>query len=169
MRKMIVFVCFLTTNILALSSWALPEKLYEVSPGIYRSAQPSKKDIQELKDFGIKTILVLNNDDDVVRSELKAAKKAGLNVIEQPMSGFWTPDDTQVDEILAVLKDPNNYPVLIHCKHGEDRTGLIVGLHRVYAEGWTPETAYDEMLEYGFHPILFMLDNYYKDVTGLSD
>lgn len=169
MRKMIVFVCFLTTNFLAFGTWALPEKFYEVSPGIYRSAQPSKKDIQELKEFGIKTILVLNNDEDVVRSELKAAKKAGLNVIEQPMSGFWTPDDSQVDEILAALKDKNSYPVLIHCKHGEDRTGLIVGLHRVFAEGWTPEAAYDEMLDYGFHPLLFKLDNYYKNVTGLND
>lgn len=171
MRKMIVamsFMSFLITSVLTVSIWALPEKFFEVSPGIYRSAQPSKKDIQQLKDYGIKTILILNNDDDVVRSELKAAKKAGLNVIEQPMSGFWTPDDVKVDEILATLNDPSYYPILIHCKHGEDRTGLMIGLHRVFAEGWTSASAYDEMLDYGFHPSLFKLDNYYKSVTATS-
>lgn len=31
-------------------------------------------------------------------------------------------------QAVQVLADPTNYPVLIHCLHGKDRTGLLVAL-----------------------------------------
>lgn len=170
MKNVTVFAYFVVASVLSINAWAdLPEKFFEVSPGIYRSAQPSKANMQDLKNFGIKTILDLNNDEDRLKMEKKAAKKIGINFISHPMSGFWNPDEEQVEASLALLQNPNNYPILVHCKHGEDRTGLIIGLHRVYAEGWTPEDAYNEMLDRGFHPILFYLDRYFKVVTGLED
>lgn len=170
MKKTIALVSFALSSALSFNVWgALPEKFYEVSPGIYRSAQPDKADFKDLKQYGIATILNLNNDKETMAMEKKAAKAAGIQYISHPMSGFWTPDDQQVDESLAVLNDPNNYPILIHCKHGEDRTGLIVGLHRVYAERIDPQTAYQEMLDLGFHKSLVFLDRYYKRVTGLED
>lgn len=169
MNKFLVSISVAFFSAISFDAIAMPAKFFEVSPGIYRSAQPSKTDMADLKEFGIKTILNLNNDDETMAKEQKAAKKLGIEVIEHPMSGFWSPDELQVEESLKVLQDPNNHPILIHCKHGEDRTGLIVGLHRVYAEGWTPDVAYEEMLERGFHPILYYLDRYFKIVTGLSE
>ena len=169
MNKVVSFFGVVATLIFALSSQGMPEKFIEVSPGIYRSAQPSRADLNDLKSFGIKTILNLNNDDKSMAKEFKTAKKLGINLIEHPMSGFWNPNEQQVDSSLELLQDPNNYPILVHCKHGEDRTGLIIGLHRVYADGWTPEAAYQEMLDLGFHPVLYYLDHYFKVVTGLED
>lgn len=43
---------------------------------------------------------------------------------------------------------------LIHCTHGQDRTGLIVGMHRVMHDGWFARDAYGEMLDHNFHPEL---------------
>jgi len=34
----------------------------------------------------------------------------------------------EVAKALRVFVDHNNYPVLVHCIHGKDRTGLIVML-----------------------------------------
>nr|CAG8609214.1 840_t:CDS:2 [Entrophospora candida] len=31
-------------------------------------------------------------------------------------------------EILEVLTDKSNLPVLIHCKHGKDRTGIVIAI-----------------------------------------
>ncbi len=169
MKKLLGFVYLILANFLAFNALALPEKFLEVSPGVYRSAQPSKVDIKALKAFGIKTILNLNNDENVMAAERRAAEINGINLIEHPMSGFWSPDVAQVERSLDLLNDPSNYPILVHCKHGEDRTGLIIGLHRVYAEGWEPEAAYDEMLELGFHRSLVYLDRYFKSVTGFDD
>lgn len=43
---------------------------------------------------------------------------------------------------------------LVHCTHGQDRTGLVVGMHRVLHDGWSARDAYGEMLAHNFHPEL---------------
>ena len=35
-------------------------------------------------------------------------------------------------------------PILVHCKHGKDRTGLIVMAYRVLVSGWSKEEAMAE-------------------------
>lgn len=147
----------------------LPEKFFEVSPGIYRSAQPTAASMNDLKALGIKTILDLNDDQYEIEDERASAQQLGINFISRPMSGFWTPDDQVVDANLTDLANPNNYPILVHCQHGEDRTGLIVGLHRVFSENQTPAKAYQEMIDLGFHKALFMLNRYFKKRTGFDD
>ena len=70
-----------------------------------------------------------------------------MTFISQPMSGFWAPNDRQVNQTEAIMADASRRPIFVHCLHGEDRTGLIVGLHRVFHEGWDPAKAYQEMLD----------------------
>lgn len=166
----ILSILFISLSALGAQAAELPGKFLPVSPGIYRGAQPTAENLAELKSsFGVRTILNLNNDRAAVAEEAAAAKRLGLNFLSHPMSGFWAPSDEQVDGILAILADKENYPIFVHCRHGEDRTGLIVGLHRVFHEGWTPAKAYDEMLTNGFHRILFPLDQYFEDRTGYED
>ncbi len=45
---------------------------------------------------------------------------------------------------------------LVHCEHGQDRTGVAIGLYRLHT-GWTEEHAEDEMLAHGFHRSLIGL------------
>jgi protein tyrosine/serine phosphatase len=40
--------------------------------------------------------------------------------------------------------------VLVHCEHGEDRTGLAIAAWRVRACKWTKEAAMAEALKYGY-------------------
>lgn len=146
-----------------------PAKFALVSEGIYRSAQPSAENLKTLKEqYGIKAILDINNDDESLAEEVVAANALGITVISQPMSGFWAPKDEQVNASLAILADPNNRPILIHCLHGEDRTGVIVALHRIFNEKIAAQTAYDEMLALGFHKILVPLHNYFLKKSGLN-
>lgn len=144
-------------------------RFHKVSEGIYRGQRPEEEGIKFLAAAGFKTVLNLEDDDDAVSDEYQVAKTVGLRFISKPMSGFWAPSDKTVNGALAVLKNPANYPVFVHCQHGQDRTGLIVGLHRVESEGWPAQKAYDEMLELGFHRLLFLLDHYYHSRTGLDD
>jgi tyrosine-protein phosphatase SIW14 len=41
-------------------------------------------------------------------------------------------------------------PVLVHCQHGEDRTGLIVAAYRVMVSGWDKNKAMAEALHFGY-------------------
>ena len=86
---------------------------------------------------------------------------SGSNEIRLWMSGEWTPRDRQIDQLLAILADPAKRPIYVHCMKGMDRTGIIVALHRVYNEGWTPQAAERERDQHGFNRWLVMLDRYY--------
>ena len=55
-----------------------------------------------------------------------------------------------VDEYLALLDDPENYPILIHCKAGLHRTGLMTAIYRMEYEHRTPGEAMDELRANGF-------------------
>jgi protein tyrosine/serine phosphatase len=140
-----------------------------VSAGIYRGRRPDAKTLRNLKALGVRTILDLEDDSSAIRSERKAVAALGMTFLSQPMSGFWTPDDRQVNQTETILSDASRRPIFVHCLHGEDRTGLIVGLYRVFTERWSPKAAYKEMIAKGFHKALFFLNHYYEEKTGFED
>lgn len=140
-----------------------------VSPGIYRGPRPSQGTLSQLKSMGVHTVLDLEDTSSAIRTERGWARQLGLAFISEPMSGFWTPDDSEVNQIEAIMADQSRRPIFVHCQHGQDRTGLIVGIYRVFTEHWTPASAYHEMLAKGFHQILFLLNHYYEEKTGFED
>ena len=55
-----------------------------------------------------------------------------------------------IDRFLEIMDDPSNYPVLIHCKAGLHRTGVLVGIYRMEYEGWSRSQALAEVRANGF-------------------
>ena len=55
-----------------------------------------------------------------------------------------------IDRFLAVLDDPANHPVLLHCKAGLHRTGLLAAVYRMEYEGWDTVAAWTELKAHGF-------------------
>ncbi len=51
---------------------------------------------------------------------------------------------------LELMDHPATYPVLIHCKAGLHRTGVIVAVYRMEYDGWTPSEAMGELKANGF-------------------
>ena len=41
----------------------------------------------------------------------------------------------------------------MHCKHGQDRAGMMTAIYRIARENWTAIDAYAEMKENGFRYI----------------
>src|SRR5438552_3799783 len=140
-----------------------------VSPGIYRGPRPTAATLQNLKTLGVRTVLDLENDSGAVSKERTAVGALKMAFISEPMSGFWTPNDSEVNQIEAIVADKSRRPLFIHCLHGEDRTGLIVALYRVFTEHQKPGDAHKEMIAKGFHKILFLLNHYYEEKTGWED
>ena len=56
----------------------------------------------------------------------------------------------EYDQALAVLADPALHPVLVHCARGAFRTGAVIALYRVRAQGWGEEEVVREMRAYRF-------------------
>lgn len=63
-------------------------------------------------------------------------------------------NEKDVIQALRLIKNRKG-SILIHCKHGSDRTGLVVAMYRIIVQGWSREEAINEMKlgGYGFHGI----------------
>ena len=135
---------------------------HRVYPWLYRGGDPIRGGIAKLQDIGIKTIInleydffKLNPNKDEIKEERKQATKANMRFEHIPMHPIWPPKEEQIDKALALIQDQDNWPIYIHCEHGVNRTGLVIGAYRVKVEGWTPQQAYNEMVRLGFRRYLF--------------
>jgi protein tyrosine/serine phosphatase len=141
--------------------FGLPElpNLGRVSPTFYRGAQPGEGGFALLKRMGIRTVINLR----YTHSEKEEVEAAGLRSVEVPMNTFGRVDEDAVQKVLSVLAAGESHPVFLHCRHGKDRTGMIVALYRMAHQGWSKEAAVAEMKDYGFNSTLFRLKNYVRD------
>lgn len=143
-------------------------KFSQVSSGIYRGARPLTEGLRTLQKLGVRTIINLDDDLEAIGIENREARQFNIRMVALPMSAYWFPEDEKVNRILRELDNKDNYPIFVHCQYGEDRTGLIVGLYRVEYQNWEPQYAYGEMLKMGFHKILWPLNHYFEERTGLD-
>jgi protein tyrosine/serine phosphatase len=49
-------------------------------------------------------------------------------------------------------------PVCVHCEHGRDRTGFVVGAYRILIQRWSIDDALAEMKAYGVRGVYEMFD-----------
>lgn len=147
-----------------------------MKPGLYRGGHPSTAGLKQLQQLGVKTIIDLEVGDFIeatpkaIKKEIEDAPKYGMKVIHKPMSAFEPAlsgrFDKQMDTVIQELKNPANGTIYVHCRHGRDRTGLVIGLERVFVEGWQPGKAYGEMIDRGFRTFFIGLREYYERKTG---
>ena len=89
----------------------------------------------------------------------------GVRYEQIPMRA-WKVKDKDVKQFLDLVRNPNNQPVLVHCKHGADRTGVMVAVYRVVEQGWSKGDAIAEMTHggFGYHTIWTNLIRYIEDL-----
>jgi protein tyrosine/serine phosphatase len=145
--------------------WAEPielpgvPNLYRITPTLYRSEQPSALGMRNLEKLGIRTVINLRffgNDADEVRGTALHTERTKILT--------WDIDDHHVIEVMRMLRNPENGPFLIHCKHGADRTGLMSAMYRILEEGWTADDALRELTDggYGYHSIWSNIQRYVR-------
>jgi protein tyrosine/serine phosphatase len=139
----------------------------QVSPGIYRGAQPEEQaDYDRLKAVGVKTILNLRFFSWDIADEQQLAKEMGFAFFSVPTQASPIPPSVgTINRALEILANPSLRPVFIHCAHGRDRTGLVVALYRIYYEGWKSADAYAEWQSFGYEESFLMagLEQYFRE------
>jgi protein tyrosine/serine phosphatase len=120
----------------------------QVAPGIFRSGQPDPQELSAARQDGIKTLLVLRSR--IPEAERRVAARLGLAIVHVPMDANDIPPMDQVDRALDVVLDPSRRPILVHCAHGQERTGAVIAAYRVVSESWTPAAAEKEALDFHF-------------------
>jgi protein tyrosine phosphatase (PTP) superfamily phosphohydrolase (DUF442 family) len=129
-----------------------------VDPGqVYRSAQPLDGLAKLIADRKIATVLNLRGGSDVdpwYSAEVDATRRLGVDFYDLPLVATIRPSRKQLLSVLDVL-DRCKYPLLIHCKSGSDRTGLVSGLYLMSCKEVSPERAEGAFSLYYGHVPLF--------------
>jgi protein tyrosine phosphatase (PTP) superfamily phosphohydrolase (DUF442 family) len=137
-------------------TWAQPIKLegvpnlYRVSNELYRGDQPSPQGMRNLKNLGLKTIINLRS----FHSDRDEIGGTGL-AYEHIYMKAWHPEEKELVRFLKIVTDPRRVPVLVHCQHGADRTGVVIAFYRIAVQGWSKTEAIREMTGggFGFHQV----------------
>lgn len=120
-----------------------------VEPGIWRSSQPNKESLLRMKQHGLKTIINLRGDEETDIWESGLADSLGINYFSKPIDARKKQNLDYLKEILSIVEDTTNQPVLIHCLGGKDRTGLIVGMYKLKYTNLTFSQIKKEIIMYG--------------------
>jgi protein tyrosine/serine phosphatase len=124
----------------------------------YRSAQLAPDELHNaIQDHGIRSILNLRGahpgqawyDD-----EIAVSRALGVTHYDYGLSAYRIVTAQQIDELLDIVRNSPK-PLLVHCKSGADRAGLVSALYRFADEGASAEQADRELsLIYGHFPYL---------------
>jgi tyrosine-protein phosphatase SIW14 len=124
----------------------------KISNSLFRGAQPDLSHLDELKKLGITTIVDLRSESSQTRAQEKLrAESLGMHFISIPVGGFSTPTSAQLAEFFSVVRETPLQKIFVHCKLGEDRTGVFIASYRIAFDHWTPDQAITEMLFFGFN------------------
>ena len=140
-----------------------------VAAGIlYRGAQPEPSGYQELRKLGIRTVLNLRLENDTQAREKAAVEAAGMRYRALPMRGFGAPTEEQIRQALAVIDDPANQPVFVHCRRGADRTGTVVAAYEIRVRCVDNGQALREAEEHGMSPLELAMKRFVRALAQPS-
>jgi len=123
----------------------------KITEALFRGAQPHTEGIEQLKKLGITTIVDLRGENrDLVEKEKKEAEARGMRFVNIPVSGWSPPSNEQVAQFLSLFSNRKE-KVFVHCRFGDDRTGVFVAAYRMSYDGWPAEQAMKEMYFFGFN------------------
>jgi protein tyrosine phosphatase (PTP) superfamily phosphohydrolase (DUF442 family) len=131
---------------------------------LYRSGQMSLAGLKGvIQAYGIKTVVTLRDaytpgDRPPDWEEECFCTAEGIHYCRIPPRPWWASDDTVpaargVLRFRAIMDDPANYPVLVHCFAGIHRTGAYCAVYRMEYEHWTNAEAIAEMRACGYRNI----------------
>ena len=122
-------------------------RLGEVTPTLYRGAQPTRQGFQRLAEMGISIVVDLRERGR--KGERQLVINLGMRFVAIPWNCFH-PKDTDIARFLKLLRDNRGKKVFVHCQTGDDRTGMMIAAYRMAEQGWTAKEAMEEMETYGF-------------------
>jgi tyrosine-protein phosphatase SIW14 len=134
-------------------AWAAGARIHidnfgHVDDHYFRGGQPKGQDYADLAALGVKTVIDLADDSDPGEGTL--VQNAKMKFIAMPMTTHQAPSAATIAKFLALVNDPANQPVYVHCVGGRHRTGVMTAIYRMTVDGWTPAKAFAEMKQYRF-------------------
>jgi protein tyrosine/serine phosphatase len=134
---------------------------------VYRSAQITPAALAEYHEtYGIKSVLNLRGakpGQDWYDAEVAEAARLGITHVDFPMSASQEMDVARQKALIALMRAMPK-PLLVHCRHGSDRTGLAMALYLAGIHGSDEARAEGQLsLWYGHFAVPYLSDAYPMD------
>ncbi len=124
---------------------------HRIRPEMWRSAQPLPHHIASLAKQGLRTVVNLRgvHNSSAYRIEREACRAHGIEMIDFEVRSRAAPTREELNGIRELF-DRITYPVLMHCKSGSDRAGLMSVLYLHLKQGVPIKEAAKQLaLRYG--------------------
>jgi protein tyrosine/serine phosphatase len=149
LRRIFTALAVLMGALLAYAGYTIHNANFHtiVSGEAYRSGQMDSAQLSRvIQEYGIKSVINLRGTDApaLYQGEMETAKRLGVQHYDFSLSAIDELTVPQMDEIIRTLREAPK-PVLIHCKAGSDRTGLVSALYCLTLKGETPAQADREL------------------------
>jgi protein tyrosine/serine phosphatase len=144
------------------------KRLRVVEPGVlYRSGSLTADGLADaVRRYGIRTVINLQDeypDPDLPKNYFDRSAVNERELCESlGVRYVWLPPDLisrrkvpaerpqAIDRFLSIMDDPANHPVLMHCRAGLHRTGVMSAVYRMEYQKWTPAEAVRDVKKNGF-------------------
>lgn len=110
--------------------------LHKLGDNMMRANQPSPAHLKRYADEGVKTILNLRgaSPKGYYLLEKEACEALGLELIDYRVYSYEAPKKAAIHDLKRIFTDMD-YPCVMHCKSGADRTSLVGTLYKHFEMG----------------------------------
>jgi len=120
----------------------------QVTRTLYRGGQPSAEGFEKLARMGIDIVV----DTGRSKRDETLIKKVGMAYISLPWYCPF-PKDEVFERFIKITRENPRKKIFVHCRLGDDRTGMMIAAYRMGQQGWTAKEAMQEMHEFGYRGV----------------
>lgn len=120
----------------------------QVTPTLYRGGQPSAEGFEKLAHMGIDIVV----DTGRSKRDETLIKNLGMAYISLPWYCPF-PRDEVFERFIKITRENPGKKIFVHCRLGDDRTGMMIAAYRMGQQGWTAKEALQEMHEFGYRGV----------------
>lgn len=160
-RRWPFVVALILAGILSLLWWVgvFGGNVREVDPGrLYRSAQLTDGTLAgTMERYGIRSVINLRGAQPrapFYQSEMRVCKELGAQHRDVALSAYALPPPAELRKVLLAF-DQLPRPILLHCRGGSDRTGLVSALYEIVYEGRSVDEAESTQLTWRYGHLSF--------------
>lgn len=117
----------------------------EVTPTLYRGGHATKEGFRNLAKMGINIVV----DSGRSTRDEPLVTSLGMRYVSLPWYCPF-PKDKVFADFLKLIKQNPNKKIFVHCRLGEDRTGMMIASYRIAVQGWSAQEAMREMHDFGY-------------------
>ena len=120
---------------------------HAIADDCYRSSHPMPYQLRAAKRAGVRAVLSLRGDEAHIGSnvlEIETCREQGLVLVHNPIGSRDPPERQQLLRIKQLF-DELPRPLLVHCKSGADRAGLVSAIYLLVEKQQPLEVAMREL------------------------